>query len=445
MNLLWVILVMTILAVGWGWKNSRYLLPLLILSLPLEISRTWFPHLDMLDRFGEFVGVIYFGRIFTLAVVAYFIYSLLMSRGADQFLKSARGSLVESLRSPLFLTLGIYIIWGAFSVIWSIDPLQTMVGVARLALLWLLGVAVYDLVKRRAGLITVPAAFAVVSLFLAGIGIYELLTNNFIWLGEIYQPINRINATFVDANIYARFLLIGCLATAILMYGATRMGKFIGVLVLALQIVALLGTGSRMGWLAMIIAAIGLAALIPRRIVVFSIVGGLALTGISIFLNQGLLARVLDLTQNFWSVSTQRHYLITSGIEMFLQNPLKGIGLAGFQEAMLTTYASVIQNGVSLSHTALVTTAAELGIIGLGILIAFLAILYGRVARIRKAIKFSSEQLLDARRYYWEIFAILAITTIFVSAQGEGRFLEDPYLWILVGYLAAVRNLEEVS
>ena len=443
--MLWVILVMTILAVGWGWKNSRYLLPLLILSLPLEISRTWFPHLDMLDKFGEFVGVIYFGRIFTLAVVAYFIYSLLRSREPDQFLKSARDSLAETLRSPLFLILGIYIIWGAFSVIWSIDPLQTMVGVARLALLWLLGVAVYDLVKRRAGLITVPAAFAVVSLFLAGIGIYELLTNNFIWLGEIYQPINRINSTFVDANIYARFLLIGCLATAILLYGATRMGKFIGVLVLALQIVALLGTGSRMGWLAMIIAAIGLAALIPRRIVVFSIVGVLALTGISIFLNQELLARVLDLTQNFWAVSTQRHYLITSGIQMFLEHPVQGIGLAGFQEAMLTTYASVVQNGVSLSHTALVTTAAELGIIGLGILVVFFAVLYGRVARIRKALQFSSEQFLDARRYYWEIFAILAITTIFVSAQGEGRFLEDPYLWILVGYLTAVRKHEEVS
>lgn len=443
--MLWVILVMTILAVGWGWRNSRYLLPLLILSLPLEISRTWFPHLDILDKFGEFVGVIYLGRIFTLAVVAYFIYSLLRSRWADQLLKSARDSLVETLRSPLFLALGAYIIWGAFSVIWSIDPLQTMVGVARLALLWLLGVAVYDLVKRREGLITVPVAFAVVSLFLAVIGIYELLTNNFIWLAEIYQPINRINATFVDANIYARFLLIGCIATAILMYGATRMGKFMGVLVLALQIVALLGTGSRMGWLAMIIAAIGLAALVPRRIVVVSIIGVLALSGISIFLNQDLLSRVLDLTQNFWAVSTQRHYLITSGIEMFLQKPLQGIGLAGFQEAMLTTYASVVQNGVSLSHTALVTTAAELGIIGLGVLIAFFAVLYGRVACIRKGIKFSSEQLLDAKRYYWEIFAILAITTIFISAQGEGRFLEDPYLWILVGYLTAVRNLEEVS
>ena len=445
MSLLWVILFITILAVGWGWKNSRYLLPLLILSLPLEISRTWFPHLFILDKFGKFVGIIYFGRILTLAVIGYFIYSLLRSSRANRFLKNARANLAETFRSPLFLALGSYIVWGAFSVIWSIDRLQTIVGVARLALLWLLGVAVYDLVKRRDGLITVPVAFAAVSSSLAGIGVYELLSKHYIWLGEIYQPISRINATFGDANIYARFLLIGCLATAILMLNTTRVGRLTGVLALALQMAALLGTGSRMGWLALIIVALGLAALVPRRAVVLSILGVLALSGLSILLNHELLRRALELTQNFWAASTERHYLITSGVQMFTQHPLQGIGLAGFQQAMLTTYASLVQNGVSLSHTVLITTAAELGSIGLGILVVFFAALYGRLPSVRKALRFSRQQFLDPRRYYWEIFAVLAITAIFISAQGEGRFLEDPYLWILTGYLTAVRDLEEVS
>ena len=444
--MLWVILFITILAVGWGWKNSRYLLPLLILGLPLEISKTWFPHLLILDKFGEFVGIIYFGRILTLAVVVYFIYNLLRSRRAGQFLKNARDNLAETFRSPLFLALGGYIIWGAFSVIWSLDRLQTIVGVARLALLWLLGAAVYDLVKRRDGRITVPVAFVVVSSALAGIGVYELLSKHFIWLGEIYQPISRINATFVDANIYARFLLIGCLATAILMFSTTRVGRLMGVLALALQMAALLGTGSRMGWLAMIIAALGLAALVPRRVVVLTILGVLALSGMSILLNHELLMRVLELTHNFWAASTERHYLITSGVQMFTQHPLQGIGLAGFQHAMLTTYASIVQNGVSISHAALITTAAELGSIGLGFLVVFFVALYGRLPSVRKALRFSSQQFLDTKQqYYWEIFAVLAITAIFISAQGEGRFLEDPYLWILTGYLTAVRDLEEVS
>lgn len=227
----------------------------------------------ILDQLGKFVGIIYFGRILTLAVIVYFIYNLLRSRRTKQFPKNARDDLAEIFRSPLFIALGSYIIWGAFSVIWSIDRLQTVVGVARLAILWLLGAAVYSLVKRREGLITVPVAFAVVSSFLAGVGVYEILSKHMLWFGEIYQPLNRVNATFVDANIYARFLLIGCLARAILMLNANKVGRLTGVIALALQMVAILGAGSRVGWLDMIIVAIGLAALVPRRVVVLPILG----------------------------------------------------------------------------------------------------------------------------------------------------------------------------
>jgi len=442
MSLLWAILFMTIVAVGWGWKNSRYLLTLLILALPLEISRTWFPHLLILDKLGEFVGVIYFGRILTLAVITYFIYSLLRLKRAD--LKNARAHLAKTLRSPLFIALGSYIIWGGFSVIWSVDRLATIVGVARLTLLWLLGAAVYDLVRRRDGFVIVPIAFAAVSSFLAGIGVYELLSKHYIWLGENYLPFSRVNATFVDANIYARYLLIGCLATAILIPNANKLGRLMGALALALQMAALLGTGSRMGWIAMIIIAIGLAALVPRKVVVLSIVGIFALSGVGILLNHELLVRVLQLTQNFGAASTDRLYLITSGVQMFTNHPVHGIGLAGFQHAMLTTYASVGQ-GINLSHTALITTAAELGVIGLGILAIFFVYLYGQLLSVRKALQYASQQLLDTRRYYWEIFAVLAITAIFICAQGEGRFLEDPYLWILTGYLTAVRDFEQAS
>ena len=442
--MLWAVLFITLLAVGWGWKNARYLLPLLILGLPLEISRTWFPHLLILDKFGEFVGVIYLGRIFTLAVIAYFLYSLISSGRGNQYLKNARDSFAETLRSPLFLALGSYIIWGAFSVIWSSDRLHTMVGVARLGLLWLLGAAVYDLVKRRDGFTTVPIAFAAVSSFLAAIGVYELLSRHYIWLAEIYQSYSRINATFVDANIYARFLIIGCLATAVLMFEATRKGKLIGALALGLQLAALLGTVSRVGWVALIIVALGLAFLVPRKVVIVPIVGIFAVSGMSILLNHELLMRVLALTQNFWAASSERHYLITSGVHMFTQHPLQGIGFAGFQHAMVTTYSSVV-TGVSLSHTALITTAAELGIIGLGILAVFFVVLYGRLPRVRQELGFASQQLHATRHYFWEIFAVLAITAIFISAQGEGRFFEDPYLWILIGYLTAVRDLRKIS
>lgn len=444
--MLWVTLILTVLAIVWGWINPRYLLPLLILALPLEISRDWFPHLTLLDKLGEFVGVIYFGRIFTLAVIAYYLFRLVWPEEKEwDISKNTRSSLVNYIKSPLVIALSVYLIWGALSVLWSVDKTKTIVGVARLGLLWVLGAAVYDLVKRKDGDSWIPMAFASISAVLAGIGVFEMVSKHIIWLSETYQPIGRINVTFVDANIYARFLIIGCLATIILMLAAPLKTKFAGGLALLLQLLALVGTGSRTGWLAMLVVSIALAFFIPKRPVVITILSGIGLATAAVLLNPGIFARLLELKQNFGSALTERSYLITAGVEMFRGHPLFGVGLGGFQKVMLTKYAALIQNNVSLSHTALITTAAELGMIGLGILTAFLALLYERIPRAFRLQRSAQYQGIIPRMSYRTFFIILAVTAILISAQGEGKFLEDPYLWILVGYGAAIRDFEEVS
>ena len=443
--MLWITLVITLLAVAWGWKNPRLLIPLLILALPLEISREWFPHLGVLDKLGEFVGVIYFGRILTLTVLAYFLWSLIRTRNNGLYEMKAWDCLIDTLRSPLFLALSVYILWGAISVLWSVDPTKSLVGVARLVLLWLLGVAVVDLVRRQDGYFIVPLSFAAVSSGLALIGVYEVLSHNYIFLSEIYELSGRANATFVDANIYARFLMIGILATVILMLEAPWSGRLVGSVALLIQGIALVGTGSRTAWLAMLVVFFALAVLIPRKPVIVSTLGGLILAGIGIFMNPEYLQRILEIKQNFGASLTQRQYLITSGIAMFKDNPVLGVGLSGFQRVMETRFPDLIQNEVSLSHTALVTTAAELGTIGLGIWGAFLVLLYSRLPRVLRAQKFAYQYSIYQPKSYQVIFGVLAVTAIFISSQGEGRFFEDPYLWILIGYLTAICDVEEVS
>ncbi|WP_434511186.1 O-antigen ligase family protein [Desulfitobacterium sp. AusDCA] len=444
--MLWVTLVLTLLVIVLGWIYPRFLLPLLILALPLELSSDWFPHLTFLNKLGEFVGVIYFGRIFTLAVIAYYIFRIVWPEEKEwDISQNTRHSLINYIKSPLIVTLSAYLIWGALSILWSVDKTKTMVGVARLGLLWVLGAAVYDLVKRKDGDFWVPITFAAISTGLAGIGAFEMVSKHFIWKSEIYQLSGRINATFLDANIYARFLIIGCLATIILMLGAPLKAKFAGGFALLLQLLALVGTGSRTGWLAMLIVSVALAFLIPKRPVIITVLSGIVLGMAAVLLNPGIFARLLEIKQNFGSALTERSYLITAGVEMFRGHPLWGVGLGGFQKVMLTKYAALIQNNVSLSHTALITTAAELGMIGLGILTAFMAFLYERIPRAFRLQRTAQYQGIIPKMTYRTVFVILAVTAILISAQGEGRFFEDPYLWILVGYGAAIRNFEEVS
>jgi O-antigen ligase len=89
---------------------------------------------------------------------------------------------------------------------------------------------------------------------------------------------------------------------------------------------------------------------------------------------------------------------------------------------------------VTLPHTFLSQFAAELGLVGLGILAALLAVLGALVVgAVRRA---KSIWLRSAA-----VAVGLAIVIIFLSSQIAGGFLVEPYLWLAIGVLAAVHRL----
>ncbi|CAA7599628.1 O-antigen ligase-related protein [Acididesulfobacillus acetoxydans] len=451
----WILLILAVALVIGGWCYPRLLVPLLIAALPLEISRTWFPRLKHLEKLGTFVGMVDLGRIMALAVVLYFLYTTVRSHGPwaryGGFQDSFRAGTFPDRsragwRDRLFSLSGIYILYGLLSVIWSVDRLHTLTGVVRLGLLWVLGLAVYRILTEERDYWLVPQSFAAVGTALAGVGVYEMVSRHFLWLGQIYQVLHRYNATFVDANIYARFLVLGMLATSVwLLNTVPRAGRVIGYLALAIQLAALLGTGSRTGWAACGLAFILLAVLVPRKPVYVILAGAILLGGVVLLVDPAVFLRIQDLRHGLLAASTERSYLWQAGWDMFVKHPLFGVGLGGFQKVMLTRYASVIRNGVSLSHTALMTTAAELGIIGVSIVLAFLLVLLARAVRAGHRLRVGSDWSESYPRALLTIFAVLGVFVVFVSAQGEGRFWEDPYLWILLGLLGALAGAGEVT
>ncbi len=439
----WVILVLALVLVIWSWKNPRYLLPLLIASLSLEISCTWFPHLALLDKLGAFVGIIDLGRIMVLAVIAYYLAARIKKRHREWALAYYRRPVWQN---TLFLIAALYILAGLLSLVWSVDPLKTVVTAVRLGVLWLMGLAVYNLVLESRERWLVPAAFSVMATIVAGIGVYEAVSSRYIWLGEVYQPIGRVNSTFVDANILARFLIIGMLATLVwILTTSSRPGKVLGSGALLLQTAALLASGSRTGWLIAVLVLLFFLILLPRKVLLYALAGSLILAGINIAFNPAAVGRVLDLQQGIWAASLQRQYLITAAWDMFVKHPLLGVGSGGFQKYLLTNYSQLVQNGISLSHTAVLTTAAELGILGLSILGSFLAALCQPLLKWRRLARQAGHFSALQDTYSWSVFAFLAVIAIFISAQAESRFFEDPFLWIILGYLVAVGDLERMG
>jgi O-antigen ligase len=124
---------------------------------------------------------------------------------------------------------------------------------------------------------------------------------------------------------------------------------------------------------------------------------------------------------------------------MWEDHPIVGIGIGGFRPYILSQYIDFIPRDrmaapVTLPHTFLSQVAAELGLVGLAVLAAFLAVLTAFVVdavRRAKAVWLRSAATAVG----------LAIVVIFLSSQIAGGFLVEPYLWLAIGVLAAVHRL----
>lgn len=440
--MVYIISVVTLLLVYWGWRNPRYLTPLLIIALSLEVSSSWFPRLVLLNKLGAFEGVVDLGWILVFCVIAYFLTNKISKKNYRLGFGNQRRVFWQN---PLFLITGVYISTGLLSLVWSVDPLKTVAAAVHLGILWLMGIAVYDLVHKSRERWLVPITFSLTATIMAGIGVYEAVSKNYFWLEEIYKPLGRVNSTFADADILARFLIIGVLATlAWIIMTYNRTGKIICFTTLFIQIVALLATGSRSGVFVAILVMLLFMVLVPQRIVIIPLIGSLIIVGLYSSLNPASLGKITDFKEGIWQAGSQRQYLISAAWDMFVRHPFLGVGSGGFQKTFLTNYSQLGQN-VSLSYTAVMTTASELGILGLGLLGGFLYYLYRPILKLRRlagnSFIYSELQLTSVL----SIFAILAITAIFISAQAESRFFEDPFLWIILGYLAAIGDLERVD
>jgi O-antigen ligase len=121
---------------------------------------------------------------------------------------------------------------------------------------------------------------------------------------------------------------------------------------------------------------------------------------------------------------------------MFLDHPIAGLGLDSFREGMEGDYSHFIWPGrkTVLSHTSIITVMAELGIIGL-LTLLFLLYKWAQVCWRAYANASVSDKALAAG-------LAAAFLAVFLSSQSEGRFFEDPYLWLIFGLGVALRHLQ---
>ena len=418
-----------------GWRKPTVLPSLLVGAVAFEISITWFPSLGPL---GSQLNSL--ARLVTVGIIGAALWRLWIEPGKRQELKAI---------FTHFMTraLLIYIAVGAFSVLYSIGRGQTVVEVSRLLTLFLLYLGICLLGERKHALLPFQVVHWV-GVALVPLTLYEGMTRHFIWRGYLAEgQIARVNATFIDPNIFARYLVLAIVANLILQYFSTAPWKrrvYFGSLLGLLGALAI--TLSRSGALTLVIVLALMIVLIPRQRMVQPI-GLMGLIGVVIVAMQPTVwRRLLTFREGFGALDAQRAYLFKVSWAMFIDHPIFGVGLGGFQKMFLTPRYIIYKTeipyveGVTLSHTTLLTIAVELGLIGLA------ALAWVWIALVRVLIRLRSMTRLDVvrqdalkpnglDRYFIGAGYFLWIVAVFISSQAEARFFEDPIIWLSMGML----------
>jgi O-antigen ligase len=424
------------LAAGAAFYEPRLLCPILALALPLEITKLAFPFLQTRSELGGGLSsptsIVDAGRL--VVALAFAVWLIRPGRPrADVIPQSA-------LTLPLALLFAVY----AFSTLWAFDP-----GAARIETLRLLfslgGFALVPFfVRDRASLRWTLVAFVVAAGALALVGVYQQVTGDFFWnqgLGKFGE--RRINTTFADPNHFARFLLEGMIVAAMLWSFASRRLRY-GLLApaVAVSLLTLVFTGSRGAWaVATLALPLAVLAMPMSRATRLRVIGGgaaavlvtaLALVAVSPFFAK----RVNTFTFGEEALGA-RPYLVRAGLDMFGDYPLTGVGAGGYQTAFEEDYYAwkdpKIKANITASHTSAITIVAELGLVG-AVAVGFLVLRWAGYVRW-----LARGRDLELRTLALGFGLISAV--IFLGSQTEGRFLEDPFLWLFAGLAVAIERL----
>jgi O-antigen ligase len=267
----------------------------------------------------------------------------------------------------------------------------------------------------------------------------------------------RLNITFGDPNITARFLTL-CACAAILMFAARKGPTWLSVATALACGGVLPLTLSRSG-LALFLATVVLAIVIAsnhRRAAAIGVVAVVVFvlsTGANPSTRQRAEGAVTMLvgvvtgkpaaagsdparvSQTHPAIDDNRTYLVAAGLKMFTDHPALGVGYGGYQHALLTDYKRFLPAGRNLdtlSHASLVTVMAEQGLVGTVLVTALLFALAIEAWRARRR---------HDRWVWWSTIPATLLIPIFLFSQFEGRFFQEPYLWLALGLMYSARTL----
>jgi O-antigen ligase len=331
--------------------------------------------------------------------------------------------------------LALYLIWIGLSVSWSASVHTAAIDLLAFYVPFtILAISIARLPFERLRVRILYGELVAMALVFAAVGFYQYETrtifqNAKLNQSNIFEALFRVNSVFYDPSIYGRFLVVALLATAVLLVRgrpSTRQA-LAGLAFLAVAWLGLLISFSQSSFAALLVAVLALAAIVWRWKALLALAAVLVVAG-GVAVTQPRLEHALrhHSIGALNKATSGRASLIANGIRIAKANPVKGVGLGGFERAYSKrTHKKPKQ---SASHNTPVTVAAEGGIIGVALFFWLVGALF----------------LAAYRRIGHREFGLLALASglallaIFVHSLAYSDFFEDPTTWGIIGLVALV-------
>jgi O-Antigen ligase len=286
-----------------------------------------------------------------------------------------------------------------------------------------------DWMPRTLGSVAVAmaAVFAIVGLFQAATRELFFFAPN-LELSNANSSFFRVTSLFGDPSLYGRHLVVG-LAIVLAVMALGRLDARIATGVVVLLWAGLAVSYSQSSMLALIVVTLVIAAMTGGRRVRIAVVGTFALVALVL---AGYLVSVPLRGDSLRNETADRSQRIEETVSVIERNPVVGVGIGGQPQASKEASGSDRPTPNFVSHTAPLTVFAELGAVGLALLIW---LLYG-----------ATRMLLAVRRLEGGLgLALIAVLLgVFVQSLFYPGFLEDPLTWVTLaigaGYLTWPRR-----
>jgi len=320
--------------------------------------------------------------------------------------------------------------------------------------------------------------------------IFQYFSGFYLWNESLGSVVSRVNATFLDPNVLATVLgILIIISTAYYSFATDRRYKIFSILVAAVPLPALFFTFSRAGLVSFGAAFLFFVLVMPKNIKMLALYVFLALVAGIVYFGSG---EVKDRTANIYSIvegttlnsdatfvaisseasgdspsggkeekfrdisvlldrilsflpfNYDRTSTVKAGILMLIDNPISGVGIGNFQKVYTSDYSYLIDfrrkptqgNPITLLHSSFASLVAELGLMGLAWLAAFLFVLtksFIRVLRENSSVKIP-------------IIAYGAgLLLLFTHTQFRGSLFSDPYFWLLSSFMVIGQHLSAVK